>query len=31
MNARQARKILFAKGAITGWQIVVPHYGLASG
>jgi hypothetical protein len=25
-NAREAREYFSAKGAITGWQIVVPHY-----
>ena len=30
MRAKRA-KIFATKGAITGWQIVVPHYRLASG
>ena len=29
--AREAREIFSAKGAITGWQIVVPHCGFGSG
>jgi hypothetical protein len=31
IDARDARKIFSAKGAITGRQIVVPHFGFAPG
>jgi hypothetical protein len=30
-DAREARENFSAKGAITGRQIVVPHFGFASG
>jgi hypothetical protein len=31
MDAHEAREIFSTKGAITGWQIVVPRFGFASG